>query len=48
MADNYPFIGVLSIGGEKESSENIHLFSDGKLTIENKGVKKTLITYAPT
>jgi len=44
MDDDYPFIGVLSIGGEKVSSEFMRIKADGKLTIQDKGVLKTLIT----
>jgi hypothetical protein len=48
MSDEYPFDAVMKVGGTKESSEDMNLTSEGKLTIQGDAGKKTLMASSPT
>lgn len=48
LADAYPFHATLKLGGAKETTENLNVTSEGKLTIEGTEGPKTLIANIPS
>jgi len=48
LSDEFPFNAVVQIGGSKITTENMSLTADGRLIVQGKEGKQTLIASSPS